>query len=346
MGSSSMKDNNNSHLEASRSVPVYSRSTIPVAFLLILLLALIWPLDARAGQDIDWTKIQGKTIKVFYPGVASWEFVRGDDHGTGAIPVRTFKKACADCHVGQSGEYDINADKIIAGTLNKSSSKEPFEPEPLAGMPGFKDVEVKAAYDAQNIYLWFHWQGSGASVADPSLAKDDRADKIAVQLNNTIKSFALYGCFMTCHNDENGMPENHGGDVKLYGYYTRDKDGAVKPQAQLDQYLSKGQFIDLWAADFEGTETRTNDEYILQQRSSDAKNDLSATGKYADGAYTVVMTRKLTTGDKDDIELVDGKTFHIGIAIHDNKNKGRKHYVSFPLSIGLSSSADITAQKL
>ena len=60
---------------------------------LILLVLLSWTLNTRAAQDIDWTQIEGKTIKVFYPGVASWEFVRGDDHGTGAAPVRTFKKA-------------------------------------------------------------------------------------------------------------------------------------------------------------------------------------------------------------------------------------------------------------
>lgn len=320
-------------------------STAAALLLLAAALTLLAIPNAQA-QDVDWGKVEGKTVKVFYPGVASWEFVRGDDHGTGAVPIRTFKKACADCHVGQSGEYDINADKIIAGTLKKSSSKEPFEPAPLAGMPGFKDVQVKAAYDAQNIYLWFQWQGSGASVADPSLAKDDKADAIAIQLNNTIKSFALVGCFMTCHNDENGMPENHGDDVKLYGYYIRDDSGALKPQDVVDQYLSKGQFVDLWDAEFAGNSVKAGDEYILQRRNEDAQNDVSATGTYANGTYTVVMSRKLATGDKNDILLADGKTFNMGIAIHDNKNSGRKHYVSFPLSIGLSSPADVTAQKL
>ena len=330
---------------ACSSKPDSRLQTAALTILLGLLLALLGTSNAQA-LDIDWANIQGKTIKVFYPGVASWEFVRSDDHGTGAIPVRTFKKACADCHVGQSGEYDINADKIITGSLKKSSSKEPFEPEPLTGMPGFKDVQVKAAYDAQNIYLRFQWQGSGASVADPSLAQSDETDKIAVQLNNTIKSFALFGCFMTCHNDENGMPDNKGKDVKLYGYYTRDKDGNMISQDKLDQYQSKGLFIDLWTAVFEGSTVKAKDEYILDKRADDSQNDLTATGSYDNGTYTVVMTRKLATGDKYDLELQDGKSFHIGIAIHDNKNKGRKHYVSFPLSIGLSSPADIAAQKL
>ena len=325
------------------SIPLESVSRV---FRLLAVAAALIAFPAAQAQDIDWSKIPGKTVKMFYPGVASWEFVRGDDHGTGALPIRTFKKACADCHVGQNGEYDINADKIIAGSLKKSSSREPFEPEPLAGMPGFKDVQVKAAYDAQNIYLWLQWKGAGASVSNPALAAEGKADAVAVQLNNTIKSFSLVGCFMTCHNDENGMPAHQGGDVKLYAYYTREKDGALKPQDKLDEFLSKGQFIDLWDVDFEGTAVKAEDEIVLQQRTEDTQNDLSATGSFADGTYTVVMSRKLVTGDKNDIALTDGKSFSIGIAIHDNGNGGRKHYVSFPLTIGLSSAADVTAQKL
>jgi len=322
-----------------------ARPRVCTAALLLALTALLLPSGVTA-QTVDWSKIQGKTIKVFYPGVASWEFVRSDDHGTGALPVRSFKKACADCHVGQNGEYDINADKIISGTLKMSSSKKPFEPDPLPGMPGFKDVQVKAAYDSQNIYLWFQWPGSGASVADPSLAKKEEADRLSVQLNNTIKSFALYGCFMTCHNDENGMPDNNGKDVKLYGYYTRNKDGSMKSQSTLNNYMSKGLFVDLWTTQFIGHDVKVTDEYILSTRAKDDHNDVSASGGYADGKYTLMLTRKLSDGDKQDLQLQEGKTFHIGIAIHDNKNSGRKHYVSFPLSIGLNSPADISAQKL
>lgn len=319
--------------------------TRPMSVVAIALLASLC-LPAVQAQDIDWSSVPGKTIKVFYPGQASWDFVRGDDHGTGAAPVRTFKKSCADCHIGQNGEYDINADKIITGALKRSASKDPLEPDPLSGMPGFKDVQVKAAYDANNIYLHFQWQGTGASVADPSLAKDDKADRLSVQFNNTIKSFALYGCFMTCHDDQTGMPDNRGKKVTLYGYYTRDKGGDMKSESTLDKYLSKGQFVDLWVAYFEGKTVHATDEYILQDRAKDSQNDVSASGSFDNGTYNVVLTRKLDTGDKYDLALQDGKTFHIGIAIHDNKNTGRKHYVSFPLSIGLSTAADITAKKL
>ena len=86
------------------------------------------------------------------------------------------------------------------------------------------------------------------------------------------------------------------------------------------------------------------DEYVLDSRHED-QNDLTATGSFEGGKYTVVITRKLSTGDVKDIQLQDGKAFSVGISIHDNKNKGRKYYVSFPVSIGLSSSGDVPARK-
>lgn len=310
----------------------------------LVLLSAFFLAPCVNAADVDWGKVEVKTIKVFYPGVASWEFMKGKDHGTGAGPVKTQKKTCAECHIGETGDYDINADKIISGELQMADSKDPLEPEPIAGAKGFLDVAVQAAYDAENIYLRLQWPGSGASVADPSLAKDDKADRVSIQIADKIGTFRDYGCFITCHADQEGMPENRGEEVKLYGYYTRSKDGGMVGQDKLDGYLSKGQFIDLWEASFAGSEVKTEDMYVLQDRLDD-NNDLTATGNYENGTYTVVITRKLSTGDAKDIAFADGSAFTIGVAIHDDKQHGRKHYTSFPISIGLSTAADIAAQK-
>lgn len=321
---------------------MYTRVSITLS--LLLLLAGIG-FTGNATADVDWSKVPVKKVKVFYPGQASWDFLRGQDHGTGAAPVKTITKACADCHVGEDGQYDINANKIVTGELLRDKSREPLEPQGMAGAPGFKDVDMQAAYDANNLYLRFQWEGAGASVADPSLEKDDKVDRISVQIATRIKTFRMYGCFITCHDDEEGMPDNRGSKVTLYGYYTRDKHGNIKPQSTLDGYHSKQQFIDLIEAYFVGNDVKSGDMYVLDKRHDDDKNDVTATGSFANGKYTVVLTRKLNTGDKDDITLDNGKAFSMAIAIHDNKNHERRHYVSFPLSVGLSTAADVTAQK-
>lgn len=308
----------------------FTSSAFPASLLTVIFFCMTPIVNAA---DIDWNQVDSKPVKVFYPGVASWDFMTGKDHGTGGPPVKTIKKACVDCHVGKDGTYDINADKIIAGELKMVDSGEPLEPEPLSGMPGFKDITVQAAYDAENIYLRIQWPGSGTSTSK------EEADRVSIQIADKIKSFNLSGCFISCHDDQSGMPDNRDDEKKLYGYYA---DG--KPQDKLDSYLSKGQFMDLWQAYFVGTEVKTVDEYVLEDRHED-KNDLTATGSFEGGKYTVVITRKLVTGDKGDIDLKDGKAFSAGISIHDNKNKGRKHYTSFPLSIGLSTAGDIAAKK-
>ena len=317
---------------------------ISIALSLLVLLAGFGPTGSMAAE-LDWSKVPVKQVKVFYPGQASWDFLRGQDHGTGAAPVKTIKKACAECHVGENGDYDVNANKIITGELKRDKSKDPLEPQGMAGAPGFKDVAMQVAYDANNLYLRFQWQGSGASVADPALEKDDKVDRISVQIANKIKTFHMYGCFITCHDNEDGMPENRGSDVTLYGYYTRDKNGNIKPQSTLDGYHSKGQFIDLIEAYFVGKDVKSGDMYVLDKRHDDDKNDVTASGSFENGKYTVVLTRKLSTGDQDDITLPDGKDFDLAIAIHDNKNNERRHYVSFPVSVGLGAAADVSAQK-
>lgn len=305
-------------------------STFLTSFL-ILIFSCAAPIASAA--DIDWGQVDSKTIKVFYPGVASWDFMTGKDHGTGGNVVKKLEKACADCHISKDGSYDIKSDKIISGELKKADSGDPLEPEPLSGMPGFKDVSVQAAYDADNIYLRVQWPGSGAS------ASEEEADRVSIQIADKIKSFNLYGCFITCHDNQTGMPENRGEKKKLYTYYA---DG--KPQDKLDGYLSKGQFMDLWEVSFVGTDVKPEDYYVLADRVED-KNDLAATGSFEGGKYTVVITRKLVTGDKGDIDFKDGKSFSAGISIHDNKNKGRKHYTAFPITVGLSASGDVSAKK-
>jgi len=297
-----------------------------------------------AAAEINWNNVEAKTFKVFYPGVASWEFLRSEDHGRGANVVKKREKACVECHVSKEGSYDVKADKIISGELKKAQSKQDFEPKPMAGTPGFKEVKIQVAYDQEKIYFRFQWPGSGASVSDSSIADNGKPDRIALQISEKIGTFRNYGCFITCHNDENGMPDNKGEQRKLYGYYTRTDDGAIQPQDKLSEFITKGQFIDLWMATFEGKTVKAHDYYILQDRLED-RNDLTATGGFENGTYTVVISRKLSTGDDKDVELSPGSAFSIGVAIHDNQNNGRRHYTSFPMSIGLSSTADINASK-
>jgi hypothetical protein len=58
-------------------------------------------------------------------------------------------------------------------------------------------------------------------------------------------------------------------------------------------------------------------------------------GRYADGKWTLLWTRKLDTGNKDDIALKPGQSYPIGFAVHEDNVTARFHHVSFPMTLSL-----------
>jgi len=57
-----------------------------VLSMLSLVTALALPMPLVAA-DVNWGSIQPHKVKLFYPGVASWEFVNSNNHGVGRVPV-------------------------------------------------------------------------------------------------------------------------------------------------------------------------------------------------------------------------------------------------------------------
>ena len=82
---------------------------------------------------------------------------------------------------------------------------------------------------------------------------------------------------------------------------------------------------------------------VADARRLKASKDL-AEGKLEDGVYTVVFRRKLAGGPGMH-ELVQGKTYNIGFAIHDDHADLRYHQVSLGYTLGIGAKADITAAK-
>jgi VCBS repeat-containing protein len=63
--------------------------------------------------------------------------------------------------------------------------------------------------------------------------------------------------------------------------------------------------------------------------------DNAVVGTFGNGGWTLVWTRKLNTGNKDDIVLKSGESYPIGLAVHDDNVTARFHHVSFPLKLTL-----------
>ena len=72
-----------------------------------------------------------------------------------------------------------------------------------------------------------------------------------------------------------------------------------------------------------------------------------ARGTWDDSMYTVVFRRKLDTGHPLDDKIMEvGGVYTIGLAVHDDNVTTRFHQVSFPLSLGIGTAADIEAVTL
>jgi len=78
-----------------------------------------------------------------------------------------------------------------------------------------------------------------------------------------------------------------------------------------------------------------------------AADNSNVKGSWDKGTWTVVWVRKLDTGHpQDDKILKSGNAYTFGFAVHDDNITTRGHQVSFPISVGFGTKADIEAVKV
>jgi len=317
--------------------------------LLPLLFVLFSVAPALAAQvDADWSKASQTEVTLFYPGVASWEFVNGDDHRLGGKEIKKGKKDCRHCHMSKEGELDLKASEIASGSMKMKKSHKLFEPDPLAGKKGVMKARVQAAYDSGSLYVRVEWASKGSGW----LSKGS-PDRVSIQMNGAEPSFAKYGCFITCHNDLNTMPSspsrkevsaspayNGREDVRLYAFYAKKSwDG---PRLS-DRF--KGGLIDLKSIEFEGGKATGRDGWVFDDREWE-ENGSSGEGTFSNGRYAAVFSFRLKSTDKFDANIAEGDVVPVAIAIHDEGAGKRKHFVSFPVAIGIGAAAEVRAVKI
>lgn len=315
------------------------------------------PAAAHAGAP-DWKNVPGTRMKLFYPGVTSWDFLTSDDHRLGGREIKRTRKDCKHCHLSKDGELDLKADEIAAGSIRMKRSHSPFEPEPTPGKKGVMTATVSAAYDSEFLYLRVEWDSKGTGwLGKP----DGTPDRVSVQINKAEPSFSKYGCFITCHNDLNTMPMSPSpkevsadrfyknlerDDVRLYAYYAKDSWSDKKSAAEIDRLLKGGGRIDLLSIGFLNGKSTLEQGWVFDDRVLEKKASTESPGSFTSGRYAAVFKRKLSTGDPNGVSLEPGDVFSIGLAVHEDGAAKRKHYVSFPMTVGLGTSADIKAERV
>jgi len=318
------------------------------------------PAPAKAssgGSGMDWSGVEASEITLFYPGQASLEWVlKGSDHGG----KRAFTKGdrCFECH--EDEEVDIG-DLIVTG--------EKVEPTPIPGKRGSILVNIKAAHDADNLYMQFQWEDSEHAAipfADGGKMDAENQIKLAIMLTTDneddpkVEFAERAGCWQSCHHDANYMPHQPDDaalsgalskQLDLSGGFTKylkesrteieiaGKDGKkrggwdkLKSEAEIQALLENGTFMDLLR--YKSGTGESEDGYILAERVMTGGQGVDFTGELKDGIWTVEMKRKLTSDQPGDVSMALDQWYNIGFAIHDDYSSSRFHHVSLGLKLG------------
>jgi cytochrome c-type protein NapC len=297
-------------------------------------------LAAGAAGAVDWSAAPTRDVPVFHPGQASWEWALTEKDHSGAPKFRGGKN-CRGCHDGEQADMG----KRIA-------SGEKLEPHPVAGSTGSNTLKVAAARDDARLYLRLRWKPAASEAApmDPAVAA-----RVTVMFDDgQIKEATRAGCWASCHDDAMGMASAPAGaEITKYLGASRAKMGrsgggaAAKPAADIDALLAQGTFLEYWQAQLNpGKPAVPVNGWVLDKRHQQQPATIGAEAEFANGEWTVVLSRALAPAGSGQKALAPGKTYTLGFALHDHHANHRFHLVSLEYTLVLDQgTADLVATK-
>jgi cytochrome c-type protein NapC len=298
------------------------------------------------AAGIDWAKVSGKEIVLFYPGQSSWEWSLSQSAMSGAKEFREGKN-CDDCHIG---EEKTMGPQIASGQprVFKDGSKPPIEPAPIAGKPGYIPATVKFANDGVNLYVHIEF----AEGAQPDAKQDPQnATKVTVMFNDGgVPEANRGGCFAACHDDSNGMPSAKGATRTMYLPKTRVKltrqggGDTLKPADDLAKLRADGYTLEFWEAKLNpDAPPVAADGVIFDKREEISPAVVTAEAAQSGGVWSVTLSRKLDAGPGFKT-FSDSGRYTVSLAIHAGHAAHRFHYVSFERTLRIDAgSADFIA---
>ena len=300
-----------------------------------------------AGPDIDWSGVQAKTVTLFYPGQASFEWVQtGKDHG-GARAFAKLGDRCAACHAKEV--RDMGA-KIVSG--------EKAEPTPIPGKRGHVDVKLQAVHAGDMLHMRFQWPDAGHTpvpFVDGGKMDPDNQVKLAMMIaGKGIDKIEQAGCWATCHHDSRYMPDHpetaaitenteftkavdategitkYLADtrtkVEIKGRRKKKRGGwdKLKPAEEIAELVKSGAVMDLVRY---RSGAAVENGHVAEQRVMNGGAEVAATGSLEAGVWTVVLSRPLATDAAGDVALKPGELYTVGFALHDDFTSARFHHV-------------------
>ncbi|MEZ5838964.1 MAG: NapC/NirT family cytochrome c [Hyphomicrobiales bacterium] len=318
------------------------------------------------ASNVDWNAVPAKTVTLFYPGQASFEWVQnGKDHG-GARPFTKGGDRCSTCHAKELKDMGT---KIVTGTK--------AEPTPIPGKRPAIDMNLQAVHDDQNLYLRLQWpnaEHTPVPFVDGGKMDPENQIKVAMMISGTgIDKVDQAGCWVTCHHDSRYMPDAPDAaaleaakdvatklgvtdgvtkyiaesrtEIEIKGRDDSPRGGwkNLKADGDLEAMMQAGSFMDLLRVKSGGA---VENGHIVDHRAMNDPSAVAGEAKLEGDTWTVVISRPLAPNAAGDINLEAGKTYTVGFAIHDDYTTARFHHVSLEYHLGLDDgAADINVVK-
>jgi nitrate/TMAO reductase-like tetraheme cytochrome c subunit len=312
--------------------------------------------SGEVAPGIDWSAVPPRQVTLFYPGQASFEWVQnGRDHG-GARPFTRAGDRCATCHAAELPTIGLNI--VRGGEL---------EPTPIPDKRPVIDVTLQAAHDDKSLYLRLSWPNvphTPAPFVEGGKMDPDNPVKVAMMIAGSgIEYVEQAGCWATCHHDNRYMPDAP--DMAAFGDFPAGRlhldQGVTKYLAEsrteieiagrggasrggwanlrgedeIAALLEAGTFMDLLRAAPGGS---ADNGHLLEQRVEDG-GPMAASVTLDGDTWTAVLSRPLQPEGPGNIALEPGRTYTVGLAIHDDYTDARFHHVSLELTMGLDDPA-------
>jgi len=261
---------------------------------------------ASSANSVNWSSIDAKEVKLFFPGQSSYQWLRSKEHK------RADKKtwqgdSCVSCHEDEEEEL---GQTLVSGDR--------LEPHPIAGKPAVIKLAVQAAHDDKNLYLRFQWKTRNPfpGVAHPHWRFDGKGwkpmgwpqlskkvwgegqpaiyeDRLSMMIDDgSVPMFAEQGCWLSCHDGARDMQKVAGKpavkahpllgkvlkkkDVRKYLPSSRTDKNATwsktKSAEEIEKIKMSGGFVDLmhWRGHRSNPVGMADDGYVLQYRLFDA----------------------------------------------------------------------------
>ncbi len=255
----------------------------------------------------------------------------------GSVPLFAEQACFLSCHTGSDGLDPITSEEVSTLSLSQAH---PVKPNQLTKyLPATRNSHAKwnkpvsqsemdkLKQEGQFVDLW-HWRSASSAplgFADDQYILDARYQdegKPSSRLNFdalTGQPKYMFDSVKTGHYALSTL------DIKKQNSITTLMEGINTQQFDLDK-IKPNQLLP--------------QEYFVAPEGSGA--DLNRIESSAeDGVYTVVLRRKLDTGNPLDDKIFSAdKIYTIGMAIHDNDTANRSHFISFPFTLTLSKKAN------